>query len=1083
MTASSPEALLGVRADLDLLEKIHDGRERAVYRVLERTTGTRAVLKIAHAGAAEEVMRGMGEEFLLLDRIRHPHLVRATRFLHFPDGARGYLMEDLETERVMGPDAAGWRPRDPEAVRSILGALHCLHAIGYAHLDLKPAQILRGARGIVLADLGLAAAIGSSMPARGTWGFIAPEVLAGRAWDRTADIYGVGCLLVNVWTGETPIGDGEIAEQIRRQRSRPRLMLRDRLPDFPDGLDRAVESLLDPDPSRRPADAARAWESLHTMAGSREGYLERRFLPKPEAIPVVLPPGIEREWDEALQSGASRPWVIEGPAGSGRRRLLRRLRARADVLGAECQEGPQTLRARISLPSGRDRGEVSCRIGRARPGEKVIALGEVGREQAEAALSAYCLPMEGGESGWTIALLQARMEERLGGEDARRRAGRIRRSLAAAQGGTIPRQDLPRLAEAIAAVTPGEAPASRPDDPLIAGGWVRGGTDGRLSPAVPPWDMEALKVLLEDDEIAEAHRRLLHEIDPDPAAAGQHALAAGDEDATLLHLPDAVSLLRERGDVAGAMALLSKGRRLLGAAFPSSWLALHAALALEDGTPALCLPLLRPGTPDLPEEWKVLIRAHLDNRAGRRQEAIDTAAPLMSPPTSGPARRAAAAIVVRALIARGDLAEATRLGLPLLAEFDTDLPAAEKLRLGALLFNALTLQGLYVEDCESVKRVLEDGLTATGVRERFVSAGSLGEDAFRRGDFRRARGLLESAHEAIRHSGDSLQVAGARANLGGVYFESGMLAESEDLNRLALASYEEMRDVVHAAVTRRNLAAILLQAGRWGESLDLARAAREGLEAMGARDEADSALGLEAGLLCDLGLLDASVEALGSCEERLLRSPQPIVQAILLRDWGRIHRLRGEREDARRRFRLSLELAGGVHAADEATRTLQEWAAAEAAWNDLDAARELDGQMPQDSRSLGNGELAVRNDFVHAAVEARMGFPQGTAAVERKLQDAVAMAARSGLRPWTWRCHAALAGLRVRAGEDAPALVSMRAAIDSLRELLDAIGSPALQESFVLLPDPRLFLAWCNRDERGVLESATASADLEVFLR
>ncbi len=713
----------------------------------------------------------------------------------------------------------------------------------------------------------------------------------------------------------------------------------------------------------------------------------------------------------------------------------------------------------------------------------MIVLGEVGREQAEAALSAYSLPMEGGESGWTIALLQARIDERLGGEDARRRAGRVRRSLAAAQGGTIPRQDRARLAEAVVAVAPGEAPAASLHDPLIAGGWVRAGADGRLLPATPPWDLGALRVLLEDAEIVEAHRKLLHRVDLDPAAAGQHALGAGDADATLLHLPGAVSLLRERGDVAGAIELLNKGRSLLGAAFPPSWLALHAALALEDGTPALCLPLLKPGLPELPEDWKVLIRAHLDNRAGRRQIAIDTAAPLMSPPASGPVRRAAAAIVVRALIARGDLAEATRLGLPLLAELDPDLPAAEKLRLGALLFNALTLQGLYAEDCESVKRVLEDGLTATGVRERFVSAGSLGEDAFRRGDFERARTLLESAHEAIRHSGDSLQVAGARANLGGVYFESGMLAESEDLNRLALASYEEMQDSVHAAVTRRNLAAILLQAGRWRESLDLARAAREGLEAMGAQDEADSALGLEAGLLCDLGLLDASVEALGFCEERLLRLPQPIVQAILLRDWGRIHRLREEREASRRRFRLSLEIAGGVHAADEATRTLQEWAAAEVAWNGLDAARELDGRMPQDSRSLGNGELAVRNDFVHAAIETRLGFPQGTASVERRLQDAVAMATRSGLRPWTWRCHAALAGLRARAGDDAPALASMRAALASLRELLDAIGSPALQESFVLLPDPRLFLAWCDRDERGVPESATEMADLEVFLR
>ncbi len=144
-------------------------------------------------------------------------------------------------------------------------------------------------------------------------------MLAGGEWDRTADIYGVGCLLVNdiLGNGGTPIGDGEVAEQIRRQRSRPRLLLRERVSDFPDGLDRAVESLLYPDPAGGPPMRC-AHGNRYMDGGSRGGYLERRSLPKPEAIPGAPPPEIEREWDEALQSGDSRPWVIEGPAGSGR---------------------------------------------------------------------------------------------------------------------------------------------------------------------------------------------------------------------------------------------------------------------------------------------------------------------------------------------------------------------------------------------------------------------------------------------------------------------------------------------------------------------------------------------------------------------------------------------------------------------------------------------------------------------------------------------------------------------------------------------------------------------------------------------
>jgi tetratricopeptide (TPR) repeat protein len=208
--------------------------------------------------------------------------------------------------------------------------------------------------------------------------------------------------------------------------------------------------------------------------------------------------------------------------------------------------------------------------------------------------------------------------------------------------------------------------------------------------------------------------------------------------------------------------------------------------------------------PELPDEWRILLRAHLDNRAGRRQEAIDAAQPLLDRGQAEALRRAAAAIVVRALIARGDLAEATGLGLPLLDQSGAGVAAPEKLRLAALLFNALTLQGACADECGKLRRILEKGLEGSGLRERLVSAGSLGLDAFRRGAFETAGGLFEIAHEAAIESGDSMQIAGARANLGGVYFEAGRLAESEDLNQLALAAYEEMQERAHAAVTRRN---------------------------------------------------------------------------------------------------------------------------------------------------------------------------------------------------------------------------------------------------------------------------------------
>ncbi len=1083
MSLPSASPSIDLPVPFEMIETLHTGSERSVYRVRDRAGRRTSVLKIVNPGAGQEVVRAIEQEFLLLERIAHPHLVRVSRFLHLRDGSRGFLMEDLEAEVARGPDAPGWAPRDPEAVRSILGALRCLHAIGYAHLDLKPSQVLRGPRGAALIDLGLAAPISSRLAPRGTWGFIAPELLAGGEWDRRVDIYELGCLLVAVWTGETPLGGGEIAEQIRRQMKRPRLRLREHVPGIPEGLDRVVEALLDPDPAQRPADAQKAWESLHTMAGARERYLERRNLPLPDAMPLIASEEIEAQWDRSLREGGPLSWTVEGPIGSGRHRMLRRLRARAEVLGAECVMEGDRLDVSLATKDGSKAIKAVCRVGSTRAGEKAVALGAVGAEQAKAALEAYGLPAEGGEEGWTAALLQARLDERVGGEESRRRSGRIRRSLAAALGARVPAADCERLAEAIVAVSPEERPAPIPSDPLVREGWVREGAGGGLTPATPPWDRDALRALVDEEEIEAAHRRLLGRSGVEAVARAHHALGARDMDATKSSLAAAVDALKQRGDVAGASGILARGRALLGPAFPAEWLALHAALALEDGAPTRCFRLLDARGSEVPREWKILLRAHLDNRAGRRQEAIDAAKPLLDRGRAEALRRAAAAIVVRALVARGDLAEATGLGLPLLAESGAGVPAPEKLRLAALLFNALTLQGTCADECGEVRRILEEGLDGSGLRERFMSAGSLGHDAFRRGEFEKARGLLEMAHESAIESGDPMQIAAARTSLGGVYFEAGRLADSEDLNRLALAAYEEMQERVHAAVTRCNLAAVFHLAGRWGESLDLSRASRGELEAMGAQDEADSALGFEACLLLDLGLLDAGTQALDLCAERLSRLPQPIVEAIHYRARGRIERMRGGCDEARRHWGLSIEIAAGADAADEEKRTLQEWTAAEISWGNLAAAAELRDRTTREAGTLGTGDLRVRREFLDAAFDIQCKGAAGAAPARQRLMQAATMAARSGLRPWVWRCHAAQAGVAAQAGDDAAARAATRLALDGLRDLLDAIGTPALQESFVLQPDPRLFLLWCEHEAATRADLAPGSSDLEVFLR
>ncbi|KAJ2666440.1 hypothetical protein IW148_000927 [Coemansia sp. RSA 1199] len=81
-------------------------------------------------------------------------------------------------------------------------ALKDLHAIGIAHLDITPTNLMSDATDpshIQIIDFGLACDISETadgrLPSRGTCGFVAPEVLAGSASDLRADIYSAGVVL------------------------------------------------------------------------------------------------------------------------------------------------------------------------------------------------------------------------------------------------------------------------------------------------------------------------------------------------------------------------------------------------------------------------------------------------------------------------------------------------------------------------------------------------------------------------------------------------------------------------------------------------------------------------------------------------------------------------------------------------------------------------------------------------------------------------------------------------------------------------------------------------------------------------
>ncbi len=200
-------------------------------------------------------------EISLARQITHPAVCR----VHDLEELEGQAF--LTMEYVDGEDLAGLLrrigrlPHDKavEIARQLCAGLAAAHEKGVLHRDLKPANVMLDGRGRArLTDFGLAALTESvdGVEARsGTPAYMSPEQLAGGEVTPRSDVYALGLVLYELFTGRRAFA-GRTLDDLRRQHAHE-------MPESPsalvEGLDPAVERAilrcLEKDPQRRPASA------------------------------------------------------------------------------------------------------------------------------------------------------------------------------------------------------------------------------------------------------------------------------------------------------------------------------------------------------------------------------------------------------------------------------------------------------------------------------------------------------------------------------------------------------------------------------------------------------------------------------------------------------------------------------------------------------------------------------------------------------------------------------------------------------------------------------------------------------------
>jgi len=249
------------------------GRRYEAYLVWDDALYALAVAKVVRPGqtASSRTLAGMAGEAEALSLLAHPSLVRC--FDAVLDGERPHLLLEL----LDGPRLSTLERRYGLAVEQLLplalqlcSALHYMHGQGWAHLDVKPRNIIMSSTPRLI-DLSVAQRFGDARRASspiGTDAYMAPEQCDPARFDEigpASDSWGLGVTLYEALTDELPFlrGDGaaeSLAARYPQVSGEPEPLGDDVLPPLRD----AVHACLEDDPSARPlpAEISEALEPL-----------------------------------------------------------------------------------------------------------------------------------------------------------------------------------------------------------------------------------------------------------------------------------------------------------------------------------------------------------------------------------------------------------------------------------------------------------------------------------------------------------------------------------------------------------------------------------------------------------------------------------------------------------------------------------------------------------------------------------------------------------------------------------------------------------------------------------------------------
>ncbi|MDR0783690.1 MAG: protein kinase, partial [Propionibacteriaceae bacterium] len=212
-----PSGLINDRYQLG--ERLGRGGMGEVYRAIDLRLEREVAVKFLDVAMVESATsrERFTREGRAAGRLSHANIVAVYDTGEWPDQASSLMIPYIVMELVNGQTLRDVLHRNgrfepAEAltiVERVLSALDYSHARGIIHRDIKPANIMVTDFGeIKVMDFGIARLEAADSLTRtasmiGSPQYLSPEQARGEKADQRSDVYGTGCLLYELLTGQT----------------------------------------------------------------------------------------------------------------------------------------------------------------------------------------------------------------------------------------------------------------------------------------------------------------------------------------------------------------------------------------------------------------------------------------------------------------------------------------------------------------------------------------------------------------------------------------------------------------------------------------------------------------------------------------------------------------------------------------------------------------------------------------------------------------------------------------------------------------------------------------------------------------